>query len=114
MSTGKRILDSYFIQSGSLAADYTSSTINILYLDNIGIQLVWTGTPTGTFIIQVSNDNTTWGTLSPTSPSTISAGGSASDAEISLNQLPWKYLRVKYTRSSGTGTLQGYITGKEV
>lgn len=96
-----------------MGGDITGTAMDISGLDNIGVQLVFTGTPTGTFTIQGSNDNTTWANIT-TSPTTISASGSASDHLISLSGLPFHYLRVKYTRASSTGTLNAYVTGKAV
>jgi hypothetical protein len=77
----------------------------------MGIQLVWTGTPTGTFDIQVSLDHRqdaygnvtnpgTWSSLT-ISPSPSSPAGSASNTYIDINQLSAPYVRVVYTKGSG-------------
>lgn len=104
-------------------ATVTSAVTNIQFHDNIGIELVWTGTPTGSFAVQVSanydqdqngnvlnSGNWVSVTLSPT----VSAAGSADSAYIDLNQLSAPWIRVVYTKSGGTGTLNGWITGKTV
>ena len=96
----------------------TSSITDIRNIDNVALELVWTGTPTGTFSVQCSIDYNpqlqagTWTalTLSP-SPA---ASGSASSALIDLNQLGSPYIRVQYTNASSTGTLNGWIAGKAV
>lgn len=120
----KNILKFQNITSGNMAsASITSTVSNIQHLDNIGIQLQWTGVPVGTFAIQVSADyaqdiegnvtNTgTWTTL--TLGPGISAAGSADNAYVDLNQLSSPWIRVVYTKTSGTGTLNGYIVGKMV
>lgn len=110
------------IISGNMAlTSITSAVTSIQFLDNIGVQLNFTGTPTGTFDIQVSADyaqdsfgNVTnagnWiGLTFGTAPV---ASGAASTIYLDLNQLSAPWLRVVYTKTSGTGTLNGFVTGK--
>ena len=70
--------------ASSMATSLTSAAIKIEYQDNAGIQLHWTGTPTGTFSFQISSNHvqdylgniTTpgeWVTL-PVSPTVTAAG----------------------------------------
>ena len=105
------------------SATLTSSVVEIRNQDNVGIQLSWTGTPVGTFAVQISinhaqdaSGNVTvagdWVTLT-LSPS-IAAAGTPDSAIIDLNQMSASYIRVVYTRTSGTGTLNAYITAKGV
>lgn len=101
--------------------------------DNMGVQVKWIGTPTGTIGIQVSNDYYpgdsyspynagTWDDLyfdvysggSATVASTIAVSGSADHAAINLNQLPFSFYRVVYTRTSGSGLLSAVVTQKGV
>lgn len=107
----------------AMSANRTSEIVEIKNQDNIGVQLVWTGAPVGTFDVQISmtyqedqfgnvTDAGTWTSL-PLSPS-ITAAGSADNAYIDLNQMSAMYVRVVYTRVSGTGTLNGFVDGKGV
>lgn len=108
-------------------ATLTSSVTNILYRDNISIELDWTGTPTGTFFIEGSNSYNpgipqagggpdgpastgTWTALT-LSPNPV-AGGSASNLLINLDDLAFAWIRVRYTNSAGSGTLNGWIAAK--
>lgn len=112
------------ITSGNMAsATITSAVTNIEGLDNIGLQLVWTGSPVGTFAFQISADyaqdflgNVTntgnWVAIS-TTPN-IAAAGSADTAYVDISQLSAPWIRVVYTKTSGTGTLNGYITAKQL
>lgn len=113
----------YFIKNQSMAATFTSNPVEVMNQDNVGIQLNWTGTPTGAFTFQVSNDYAqdsfgnvqnvgNWITL-PVTPA-IAAAGSGDVAFVDLNQTGALYVRVVYTRASGTGTLNGYISAKGV
>lgn len=108
----------------------TSAVTSIQWLDNIGIQLNWTGSPVGTFQIQVSADyaqdaqgNVTvpgnWtaipltylvsGTLTTALTVPTSQG---SPIYLDLNQLSAPWIRVVYTNASSTGTLNAFITAK--
>jgi len=119
MSYGVRRIDAFrAISSGAMTGNITSTVVDIRGISHIGVQFIFTGTPTGTFTIECSNDygengsSATWEPIT-TSPATISASGSAGDHLISLNSIPFGWLRAVYTFSSGTGTLNCYITGKE-
>ena len=100
------------ITAGSMAGSLTSSTTNVAYTDNIGYHCVWTGSPVGTITVEASIDGTNWDSL--TLNPTISTGGAASSTLISLNQVPYEMLRVKYNRTSGTGTLNVVVMTKSV
>lgn len=119
----KNVLPAYnVITAGDMSlASLTSLPTNIQFLDNVCFQLVWTGTPTGTFSIQgslthqqdslgnVSNVGT-WDNIS-LSPAPV-AVGSAGDILIDMNQLSFPWIRVVYTKTSGTGTLTATVGGK--
>lgn len=105
-----------------MSGDLTSTITNIQYLDNIGLQLVFTGTPTGSFFVDVSIDHsqspptetvTNNGTWTPiTFTSSPVASGAAGNIYIDLNQLSAPWLRVRYVRDSGSGTLNAYVAAK--
>lgn len=103
---------------------YTSSASNIMYYDNVAVQLQWTGNPTGVFQVQNSLDYNpgqpqskgevqagTWVpiTLNPVPAAVTTA---TSSWTIQLDDLPFPWVRVLYTNSTGSGVLTGYISGK--
>ena len=113
----------HVIQSASMVGSITSAAQETKYQDNIGVQFNWSGVPVGTFGVQVSMDyhqdlegNITnpgnWTTL-PLSPA-LTASGSSGTAYADLNQLSAPYIRLTYTVTSGTGTLDAFINGKGV
>lgn len=117
------LLKTHLISATSMGATITSAAFPCQFQDNIGIQLDWTGSPVGAFSIQTSIDHaqdsqgviTTaghWITL--TLSTAITASGSADDAYIDLNQLSAPWIRVVYTSTSGTGTLDCFIAAKGV
>lgn len=93
-------------------ATLTSSSTNIQFLDDIAYQAIWTGTPTGTLTIEASLDNSNWATITTTF--TSNPAGSASNSVANVPTAGYSYLRVKYTRTSGTGTLTIYVAGKGI
>lgn len=122
MSRKNNLLRFQNIVNGDMSqASITSTVSNIQFLDNIGIQLNFTGTPTGSFAVQLSIDyaqddqgNVTnagnWVPITFTTPPV--AAGAPGTIYLDLNQLSAPWIRVVYTKGSSTGTLQGFITGK--
>jgi len=113
MSGRKSQLPPYpVISAGDMSMNITGPVTNIQYLDNVGLQLVFTGTPTGTFFVDLSLDQTNW------TPITFSASpvasGSAGNIYLDMNQLSAPYIRVRYVASSGAGSLNAMITSKQV
>jgi len=111
------------ITNGAMSGNITSPATNIQFMDDIGVQLNFTGTPTGTFQIQVSIDYAqdaegniqnagNWIPINlPSSP--VASGGSGF-IYIDLNMLSAPWIRVVYIASSGVGVLNSFLTGKEV
>lgn len=110
-----------------------SGTINTIGIEvnqlyDLSIQAVWTGAPVGTFTIQVSND------IVPLTPSTSNPVGPDPAANVVnwstytgsavvtsgtpgnwmwITQLaPYKWVRLSYTATSGTGTLNANFFAK--
>ena len=111
------------INAAPLAATVTSSAVHIMYLDNIGIQFVWTGTPTCTLNVLVSNQ-TAVGSNPPTPVSSsfttltltgvTNPSGSSGTFWIDLNQLGAEWIEAQYASCSGSGTLSAYLSAKKV
>ena len=111
------------ITSGDMSlSSLTSSVTSIEFLDNVGFQLNFTGSPVGTFSIQVcmdyDADNRNAGTWTKVS---VQLGATAytdipaslgSPIFIDLNQLAAPFVRLVYTKTSGTGTLNAFVCGK--
>lgn len=135
MSRKNNLLAFNNIVAGDMStASLTSTVTNIQFLDDIGLELVWTASPVGNFQVQVSidyaQDNssppnvtstgnwvplvlTYWnGSAFVTGTDIPTSLGSAIYLDLALLSAPW--IRVVYTKSSGTGTLNSYITAKMV
>lgn len=128
MSGRKLALPPYkFVTQGDTSlTSVTSAAVNVENLDNISIQTnITTGTPTGAFTVQVSADyqqagnlvgaqviNTgNWVTLTTPASLAITAGSPA-NARLPVNQIPEPWIRLVYTKTSGTGLFDAVIVGK--
>lgn len=110
------------ITAASMGADVISPPSNINQITYVGYTVSWTGTPTGSFSVEVCNDAVylpngqyvagtgTWVAL--TLSSSVSASGSAGSAFIDIDGVSAAFIRLHYTRSSGTGTLNATVAGK--
>lgn len=111
MSARKNNLITYTtIDGGDMSGNLTSVSTDIRWLDNIVLYASWTGTPSGSFKVQVSPDNQTWFDLNIIPPPP--ASGIAGTHRIALHQLPDPYIRIVYVAASGAGTLTTKIAGK--
>lgn len=129
-ATKKTILKFQCITSGDMSlSSLTSPVTNIQFLDNIGIQINYSGSPVGKFNVQVSADyaqdsqgNVTnagnWASISflvfSGSITDISVPGSTSPIYLDITQISAPWIRVIYTKTSGTGTANVFLTAKEV
>lgn len=117
------------ITNGDMStASITSAVTAIEFLDNIGIQINFTGSPVGTFAVQISMDYDqdqngnvisagNWITMPVQQGSTSYTAiptSLGSPIYLDLNQLSAPWIRLVYTRTSGTGTLNAFIAAKMV
>ncbi|HET7379798.1 MAG TPA: hypothetical protein VFJ24_07145 [Gaiellales bacterium] len=103
----------------------TSDPVSIQALAGISFQAVWTGTPTGTFSFEVSNNydqqnpglaSAKWTVVSSSffsNLSNVQPAGGAGDAVIELRGMKVKWVRLKYTNSAGAGSLDVWAHGKQ-
>lgn len=123
MSRKSNLKQYHSVTNGSMAASITSPVTNIEFLDNVGVQLNFTGAPVGNFQVQVSidyNQDNNGNVISAGNwvPVTLSNGtvnantSLGSPIYIDLNQLSAPWVRVVYVRTSGTGALNVFLSGK--
>lgn len=124
MSGRKNTLLKYqTLTSGSMAGNLTSAVTNIQFLDNICMQMNWTtADAVGTFNVQGSADYaqddygnvTTTGNWVSIPALATAAGGASGNALLDMQQLSFPWIRVTYTRTSGSGTANIFISGKQI
>lgn len=99
---------------------------DLRYVDDIGVQLIFTGNAVGTFELQTSIDYDvptsnlgTWndillsywnGTAFVTAYTIPTSLGSPIYLDLSVTSIP--FLRILYSNLSGAGTYNGWVTGK--
>lgn len=120
MSRKNVLFKKQVITAGDLSqATVTSPWVNIKFLDNISIQCNLTGAPVGSLAIETSTDHeedqtgTVVAAGNPVAYSTapITASG---NVVFDLNQVAAPFVRVNYTKSSGTGAINAFAFGKMV
>lgn len=101
--------------TGTMASTNTiySNIIEVSRMDNIGLDIDWTSTAVGTFSILVSSTGLKFHTLT-FSPVLAQPAGSAGGMAISINQIPFKYMYLKYVNASGSGVLTAYGQAKDL
>lgn len=98
------------VSAASMGGDITSVGYACRGMRYFAIQGSYTGTPTGDFSIEVSNDGSTWDAVSLTSAPAASGAAGTFAIDLTTN---FPVFRVKYTRVSGTGSLTVTVTTKE-
>lgn len=135
MSSTKKTLKKYAVISGGVMTStnvLTSPATVITGMDDIGYQFDWSGSPTGTFEIQVSATHNedelgnvitsgTWVPLlvtywngavfvnSTTIPTSV-----GTPVYVDCTQLSSPYIRCVYTNASGSGVLTATVCGKSI
>lgn len=100
------------VDAQSMTTEVISLPTAITSQDNVAYQVTYSGSPTGSFNVEATLDGTTWSTL-VFSPA-MTAANSASPFLININQVPYAQLRLKYTPSSGTGTMTAIVMAKRL
>jgi hypothetical protein len=110
------------ITSGNMASDITSRVTIIQKLSMIGYDISWTGTsPVGAMSVQVSNtyaENAdgsvknvgNWTTLTLSAPTPVS--GNTGNGFIDVDATGAYAMRLVYTATSGTGTMNATMCAK--
>lgn len=103
------------VNGTSMGASITTDAVKMEWEDNAGIHVKWTGTPTGTLSVEVNldPDNLDWQAITFT-PTPDQPGGSSGGDFFDVYGTAAAWIRLKYTRVSGTGALYAKIALKSV
>lgn len=116
MSTKLTSSPYYVFQGTAVSTTFTSQTTSILHRDNLSYEISWlngTGTPLGTFVVQVQNFAADpWVALSFGSP--ISLSGNSGELGISMTQLSFANIQVVYTPTQGAADINVSIVTKKI
>ena len=110
------------ITDGDMSGNITSEVTVITNISMVSYAVSWSGSsPVGTFSVEVSNDYEknaaggvanagTWTALTLSASPSVS--GNTGNGFIDLGRISAYAVRLKYTRTSGSGTLQATVAGK--
>jgi hypothetical protein len=111
MSAGEAlpIFKEVILAPSSMAANQTSTTVNVDTIDCYCVQAYWTGsTPVGSMAVNASNDNVNFTTIG-----TLTITGNSGNAMLNADNPAYSYVQVVYTATSGTGTITITMNGKQ-
>lgn len=100
-------------KSGVLAGSFTgvqtiyTNILGLQQVDNEGIEMTWTGTPTGTLSVMCSNSGVNFYALTFIPPLDQPAG-SAIGYLIQLAPVAFRYVFLQYSNTGGTGTITAH------
>lgn len=106
------------LSSGDMSGDLQSLGVDMLSLPYGAVELVWTGTPTGTFSIDGSIDNVKAASSVvnwyPTGTAIDSPAGASGSTLVNLTGIGFRWIRVSYVSTSGSGSLNITLFGKGI
>lgn len=114
MSEAGSRIQSRVVNTGSLAATFSSSAVEIGIHPWVCGQVVWSAgaTPVGNMDLQESNDGTNWANIAGATAAISGASGSSMLNPTSVVSRS-RYVRFTYTRTSGSGTVDCYLSAKQ-
>lgn len=98
------------VNQQDLSTDWASAATEVLSLHNIGLHIIWEGTPEGTFFVQGSINGKNFDDLD-IAPAILAESDDGATL-INLTSFPFSYLRIRYQRISGTGTCDVHFMGR--
>lgn len=113
--TKSRIDKSVLLSTTALTTSAVSTPLSLKKIDNVGIQVVWSagsGSPAGTVTVGASNDGISYSDLTLSATPVIT--GNSGNLLISLNQVPFSFIRATVTMSAGSITAVVTASGAEI
>lgn len=95
------------LDAHTMGASFSGSSVDLAEVDNYAVHIIWTGAPVGNLQVEASNDNSNFVAVD-----TTAAGGGAGQRIYNVAGAGYRYVRVSYTFTSGSGTVTAYISGK--
>lgn len=112
MPTRFNIFTQFNAQAVSGTTTYNSPVANVAFQHDMGIDIRFTGSMTGTLTVNGSNDGLVFSSLT-FNPALAQPAGSNLNYLINLEHFGFQYLQVSYVNSSGSGTLTSILTSKD-
>lgn len=105
------IFNDILLPSTSMGTTVTTPSYDVTQANTLAIQAIWSGggVPVGTTSISVSTDNINF-TIDQ--DSVLAVNGNSGSNFYNIQDIGYRYIRLVYTRTSGTGSLVVNISGK--
>lgn len=109
-----QFIQKQIVTAGDMSATINGAAIDLDQIYGFSVQAIWSGTPTGTLGLQFSNDIAQGGAAPTnwTADSTQALSGSAGSYMWNIWPANYRWVRLVYTKTSGTGTLNATYVGK--
>lgn len=111
----KNVVKSFkMLDEADLSGSLESAIVNVINLDKASIHLNWTGTsPVGVITVEARNgEKSSFYELDM--GGVINITGNSGDHQLNFLELPFTDIKVVYTSTSGTGTIDATISAKVV
>lgn len=106
----KNVLYPYpILTDQTLVNSFTSAATNVQFLDRVSYSVTWTTDAVGSLIVQGSGDGVTFADLTM-NPLTLNNADDSGVIDIQTSGL--HSVRLSYTRTSGTGTMNAKVSAK--
>ena len=102
------IMNKKLMDGVSLGASVDSAALDMSSVKDTCLQITFSSGATGSIGILGSNDDANYGIVA----SAIAISGSAGTSMVPLSNIGFKFLKISYTRTLGTGTITVIVGGK--
>lgn len=110
---GLNTLKRQYLDGADISSDVEGDWIDMANLTKVSFSFVWSGTsPVGVLNVQASNDPSHSDATNITLSATLNVSGNSGTHFADVTEWSARYVRLKYTASSGTGTANGWIMAK--
>lgn len=104
---GFKVTVDEIIKDGDMSANIVTEPLNASAIYALGLFAKYTGSPSGSLVFEGSANKVDWFELE--APTAISAAGNVASE---FYDYPWKWIRVRYAFTSGTGSLSVWLNSK--
>lgn len=105
-----KIFSTQLLDGGDMSADVTSSEAGLDHMEMAAIHAKWSGSsPTGSLIVQATVNGTDWVAVSTDTTLAVTATG---EKIFHLSNIGYRKCRVFWDKTSGTGSLDVWISAK--
>ena len=103
------LMNTPILQNADMSASQTSAVVDMAEVIGYAAHSIWTGTPVGDVVLEVSNDGINFVPID-----TQATAGIAGQHVVNIERMHIRYARCRYERTSGTGSITIYLSAKDL